>query len=597
VIGLTEQQVHRPRRATCEAVEVRERVSPKGGEAFSRRLGVMVVAGLLLGGVFSPVAARGSIEPGRFGAIPVGNPGVTTVGDPNAPTTAQIPPTQPPNLIPTNVPPETPVPVTLPPTVPATIPATIVTSTTRRGVTTTRRRGTTRRTTTRRGAKTTLPVVTTVILDPLPDGGSTIAPPIEAGPSTSGPVGETTPPPTEPVDTAPDSVAGSSTVPKATTTAPAATPDQLRARVQTEIAKAGGTPGVLVLVDGKPLVDLGSTQARLPASTQKLYVAATAFALFGADYRFETRVKAEPVSNGTTTSLTLIGAGDPSLTTSDLRSLAKAVAASGIKSITTRLNVDDSHFDRITTGPGWKPSFSPGESGLLSALMVDGNQRNDPAFRADPALANLAKFQQELQRAGVVVTGASLGRSSAPDNASVVASHKSEPFSVLLSVMGKKSNNTYAEMILKEIGSVGGAGSTQGGAAAVMAYVQKIGAAAPVTFADGSGLSSLNRTTAASEVGLLLKVDAGKDRAAFRSSLAVACVDGTMKSRLCGTVGQGKVIAKTGTINGVSALSGYTVTASGRKVVFAFLLNGLKSNASGRLAIDRALLQILGYVG
>jgi serine-type D-Ala-D-Ala carboxypeptidase/endopeptidase (penicillin-binding protein 4) len=555
----------------------------------------------MFGASNNPVGAR--IET-RAAAIPVGNPGVTSIGDPSAPSNPQPTTAQPPNLIPTNVPP---VPTNVPsesaaPPTATTVPATVSTlvPTTRRGATT-RRRGTTRRTTTRRGAKTTLTVVTTIVLDPLPDGGSTSAPPIEAGPSTSAPVVEPTPETSAPVDssvsTVAPSVKGTSTVVKQTTTAPASTPAELKARVQAEISKAGGASGVLVVVDGQPLVDLGSTSSRLPASTQKLYVGATALTLFGADYRFETRVKAEPISNGVTSSLTLIGAGDPSLSTANLRSLAKAVAASGVTTVTGRLNVDDSHFDRVTTAPGWKPSFSPGESGLLSALMVDSNQRSDAAFRADPALANLAKFQQELQRVGIALTGAALGRATAPSNSTVVASHRSEPLSALLAVMGKKSNNTYAEMLLKEIGSVNGGGSTESGAAAVVAYLQKNGIAVPGRFADGSGLSSLNRTNAVSEVGLLAKIEGGKDRAAFRATLSVACVDGTMKSRLCGTAGQGVVVAKTGSINGVAALSGYAVTASGRKVVFAFLMNGLKSSSSGRAAIDRALVQVLNYVG
>jgi serine-type D-Ala-D-Ala carboxypeptidase/endopeptidase (penicillin-binding protein 4) len=352
-----------------------------------------------------------------------------------------------------------------------------------------------------------------------------------------------------------------------------------------------------VIVDGQTMADMSSTQARLPASTQKLYVAAAAFAYLGNDHRFVTVVKADPVSAGTVATLTLVGAGDPTLSTSALRSLASQIRSAGVTGVTQQLLVDDSHFDRNTTAPGWKPSFSPGEAGLLSAFMVDGNHRNDAAFKADPALANLTKFQQELQRAGITVTGAALGRGNAPANASVLAKHASDPLGSILATMAKKSNNTYAEMVLKEIGAANGGGSTAAGAAAVNAYLSKIGVTAPAAFVDGSGLSSLDRTTAASEAALLSKIDAGKHSATFRSSLAIACVDGTMRSRLCGTRGAGTVIAKTGTINNVAALSGYGVTASGRKVVFAFLLNDLRSSGVGRAAIDKALLQVVGYVG
>ncbi len=545
-------------------------------------------------------AVLGALSSPARGGIPVDGPGVTGIVDPNAtvlPSTTLPGGVIPTLIIPTNVPPETAAPPL--PTSVVTLPAsTIGVSTTgaSRRTTTTRRRTTT----TRRGSRqsTTLLPSTTIVLDPLPDGATTLAPPVEAGPSTAAPPTDPAVPSTDVAASAPTTVGRTTTTAqKTTTTAPAANAAELKARVQTEIAKAGGSPGVMVVVDGQPMIDIGANQPKLPASTQKLYVAAAALSWFGADYRFETKVRAEPIANGVTASLTLVGAGDPSLTTADFRSMAKSVAATGITSISTRLNVDDSHFDRVTVAPGWKASFSPGESGLLNALMVDGNQRNDEAFRADPALANLAKFQQELQRAGITLSGAILGRSSAPSSATVVATHRSAPLSALLALMGKKSNNTYAEMILKELGAAGGGGSTAGGANVALAYLQKAGVLAPVRFADGSGLSSLNQTTAASEVSLLAKVDASKERATFRSTLAVACVDGTMKSRLCGTPGQGTVIAKTGTINGVAALSGYAVTASGRKVVFSFLMNGLKSSSTGRVAIDRALLQIIGYIG
>ncbi len=466
-----------------------------------------------------------------------------------------------------------------------------------RRTTTTKRRATT----TRRGAVTasTAPPSTVLVLDPLQPAASTVEP-IEVGapetgtptPAATGEVPSTLPP----VTTAPKPGASSSTGP--TSTLPAANPAELKARIEREIALSGGAPGVLVLVDGQKIADIGSTQARLPASTQKLYVASAALALLGGDYRFETTVRSDAHVGGVVQTLTLVAAGDPSFSTSNLRSLAVAVKSAGISSVAGRLTVDDSRFDRAKTAPGWKPSFSPGESGILNALMIDGNHRNDAVFNADPALANLMKFQQELLKVGITLTGVAVLRASAPVGGAVVASHRSEPLSALLATMGKKSNNTYAEMLLKEIGAVsGGGGSTAGGTAAIASHLAQLGVMAPTRIADGSGLSSLNRTTAASEVSLLLKADSGKQRTVFRAALPVACIDGTMKARFCGTSGSGVVIAKTGTIDNVSALSGYAVTASGRKVVFSFLLNGLRSSGTGRLAIDRAMLQVLNYIG
>jgi serine-type D-Ala-D-Ala carboxypeptidase/endopeptidase (penicillin-binding protein 4) len=543
------------------------------------------------------------------GQIAVSQPAVTIIVDPQSSPSAAPP------AAPTAQPTEVPGPQTIP-TIPTADPASSsVVPTQPRALTTvpaTVRPTTTkvsrRTTTTKRSRRTTLApsttFVTTTVLElvPIPDGASSTVPPVVVG--DTAPTTATAPAPaTEPSSTRTKpstSSKGSPTGPSvssSTTSVPAATPAELKQRIDTEIQKAGGTPGVIVIVDGQTMADIGSTQPRLPASTQKLYVAAAALTYLGPDFHFDTLVKFDSVTNGSIATLTLVGAGDPTLSTANLRSMASQVRAAGVTTITQQLLVDDSHFDRITTGPGWKPEFSPGEAGLLSALMVDGNHRNDAAFRADPALANLTKFQQELQRAGITLAGAALGRGAAPGNATVVVKHRSDALSAILSTMAKKSNNTYAEMVLKEIGAANGSGSTAAGAAAVSAYTAKIGVTAPGRFVDGSGLSSLNRTTAASEAALLAKVETGKHAAAFRSALAIACVDGTMRNRLCGTRGAGTVFAKTGTINNVAALSGYGVTASGRKVVFSFLLNDLKATSTGRVAIDKALLQIVNYAG
>ncbi len=536
--------------------------------------------------------------------VGVGQPAVTIIVDPQG--TASTPPGPAETPVPTNgvqtIPtiPTGPTTPTTPagPTAPIASNPTTASPTTRPGRrTTTTKRG---KSTTRKGVTSSTTLATTTVLElaPIPDGGTSTAPPVVVGdtepttkPSTTVVTSDPATNSSRPTSSSKSSTSGP------TTTLPASTPSELRRRIQDEVQKAGGSPGVIVIVDGQTMADIGSTQPRLPASTQKLYVAAAALNYLGTDFRFETAVKSDSIAGGSVTSLTLIGAGDPTLTTSDLRALANQIRNAGVSAVTQQLLVDDSHFDRLTTAPGWKPSFSPGEAGLLSALMIDGNHRNDAPFKADPALANLTKFQQELQRAGIAVTGAALGRGNAPANTTTIAKHSSDALGEIVATMAKKSNNTYAEMVLKEIGAANGAGSTAAGASAVNAYMAKLGVTAPMKFADGSGLSSLDRTTAASEAALLTKVDAGKHGSAFRSSLAIACVDGTLRSRLCGTKGAGTVIGKTGTIDNVAALTGYCVTASGRKVVFSFLLNDLRSSSTGRGAIDKALLQVIGYTG
>jgi D-alanyl-D-alanine carboxypeptidase/D-alanyl-D-alanine-endopeptidase (penicillin-binding protein 4) len=117
------------------------------------------------------------------------------------------------------------------------------------------------------------------------------------------------------------------------------------------------------------------------------------------------------------------------------------------------------------------------------------------------------------------------------------------------------------------------------------------------TFADGSGLSSLDRQTPSGEVALLRAAARTTVASGFKSSLARACVDGTLANRMCGTAAAGRVWAKTGTLDYVRVLSGYTSTRSGRTVWFSFMLSGCDNGLSCRNAIDRAVAAIAGFTG
>jgi D-alanyl-D-alanine carboxypeptidase/D-alanyl-D-alanine-endopeptidase (penicillin-binding protein 4) len=106
--------------------------------------------------------------------------------------------------------------------------------------------------------------------------------------------------------------------------------------------------------------------------------------------------------------------------------------------------------------------------------------------------------------------------------------------------------------------------------------------------ADGSGLSSYDRQSAADQLALLQAIDATPVARAFRAALPVACQDGTLKRRMCDTAGAGRVFAKTGTLPGVRALSGYTTTQSGRAVWFSFQFAGVTDTTKAAKALDAA---------
>ena len=113
--------------------------------------------------------------------------------------------------------------------------------------------------------------------------------------------------------------------------------------------------------------------ALVPASNQKLPVAYAALAQLGPGYRFHTEI----VGSGTLVGdvwhgdLWLRGYGDPTLGQDDLAALATDVASWGIRRVDGAVIADESWFDDLRVGPGWKPGFYIYESPPLSALAVD----------------------------------------------------------------------------------------------------------------------------------------------------------------------------------------------------------------------------------
>jgi len=86
-----------------------------------------------------------------------------------------------------------------------------------------------------------------------------------------------------------------------------------------------------------------------------------------------------------------------------------------------------------------------------------------------------------------------------------------------------------------------------------------------------------------------------RSSAAWLGSLTVAGRNGTLRRRLRGTAAAGRCSGKTGTLRGVSALSGYCTTTTGRHVVFSFLENGIGPGAKS--VEDRMVAALARYEG
>ena len=365
-------------------------------------------------------------------------------------------------------------------------------------------------------------------------------------------------------------------------------------RVNAALAAAGATTiAAAVDVAGfDPVLRRDASRSLPPASTQKSYTGLSALVALGPTARFRTRVVTDrrPVLGRLQGSIWLVAGGDPYLTSADLRGLAAQVRAAGIGSVSGGVRVDDSRYDARRTAGGWKSSFMPGQSGPLSALALDRNTwRRDSAFLADPAVPAAARFRDLLRAEGVDV-GPTVTRAAAPASARQLAVKVSAPLPDVVRRALKDSDNFAAELLLKELGRVvKGEGSTLAGVAATRQVLGGLGV--PVgAVADGSGLSSTDRQTPAGQVSLLRAADSSGTGPTFRGSLPIGCRDGTLRLRFCGTPAAGRVMAKTGTLSGVRALAGYTRTAGGRDVWFAFQLSGVTDGARALEAMDRAVV-------
>jgi len=366
--------------------------------------------------------------------------------------------------------------------------------------------------------------------------------------------------------------------------------------LQTRLAKALAVPHVdpartaALAVDlrtGSVVFERNPTLSLVPASNQKLPVAYAALSLLGAGYRFHTEVVGTGALVGDVWhgDLWLRGFGDPTLRPADLDALAAEVESWGIRRVDGAVIADESWFDTRRTAPGWRASFYLYESPPLPALVVDRGfyrGRTSP----NPALAAGSLLRASLQAAGVSVGGRThtgvLTTAGLP-----LARDVSAPLADVVRFMGRESDNFTAEILVKQLGAlVADRGSTAAGTRVVRAALEEAGVPlGGVRLADGSGLSGLDRLTAAALVALLEAGLAQDDlRDPFLQSLAVAGVSGTLEDRMERRPARGRVIAKTGTTRSASALSGFVRD----RYVFAVLQNGRPiSTYWARLAQDR----------
>ena len=405
-------------------------------------------------------------------------------------------------------------------------------------------------------------------------------------------------------------------------------PGQL-AGVRALLGRTSGFRLGLLIADaqtGRALYARQPDEPYIPASNMKLLSLSAVLSVLGPGYWFSTSVTRPPGGGRHAEHLTLVGGGDPSLEASlgehSLAGLARQVYAGGLRSVgDLRL---DAHLIGAAAGQqeaGWKvPVVERPVSGLTlnDPSAGDGAELTTTPDARATLLRVGAVFRSELERAGVKVSGKLLPSPASGPPEEGVATTRSAPLASLVRSAMKRSDNVWTEQLYARLGvntqtPEWRPASPRRARSQEALFLGRAGvSAAGLVIRDGSGLSAGDRLTPRALVGLLRSVylhpvgSGLAPGAAFRArknlliealpragtgtaSKEAALLGGTLATRLPGL----DVRAKTGTLPGVSALSGYLTTKSGRVLVFSVLMDGYGGPGQELRQLQDALLRAL----
>lgn len=346
--------------------------------------------------------------------------------------------------------------------------------------------------------------------------------------------------------------------------------------------------------NGRVRYQKNPTRPSVPASNEKLFTVSGAFGLLGTNHSFETRIYldgqfADGVLQG---DVNLVCEHDvtwnpdvfPTNAAAPLQHIAARLQAQGLKCVLGNVQCYGACFYN-SDGNSW---------------MHDPQKQ--PEYNRQAAVA----FRQALSASGIQVsTNAAMGKAGFSAPGRLYYTHQSSdmlfegiPLNLQTACIPlvKNSENVMADGLLRHVGyRTRGDDSYQAGAMAVGAWLS--GAAKVNTnglsMKDGSGLSRENACSAAQLIPLLRYMMGNYP--AFARALPIACTDGTLAQRFCGTAAAGKVHAKTGTLRVCAALSGYVEDAhSAPRYLFSFIANnrGAIDQTRTRQIIDEAVTEL-----
>lgn len=347
------------------------------------------------------------------------------------------------------------------------------------------------------------------------------------------------------------------------------------------------------------LFEYNAHKVMRPASCQKILTAVTALDRLGSSYSLTTRayydgsLQLDTIRNEAGDSIVRIrqylqgdilikAAFDPAFSYADLRGLATAIQSLGIDSIAGQLRTDLSIYNGERLGNGWCWDDVPSDVvPYLTPLLFNHELplHGGSKFVTRPEDYFVSTLQQELNLLGIHLSNKSFTTAQTSLDPQHEIFTRSRTVEQLLGRMMKKSDNLYAEALFSRLG----------GAKHVEALAHKLGFDShTVSVADGSGLSLYNYCTPATIVAFLRY--AAQQPKLFQTlyhSMPIAGQDGTLSHRMNHGAAHRNVHAKTGTVNGVSSLSGYLTMANGHLLAFSIISNGTLRSSQARHLQDR----------
>ena len=322
--------------------------------------------------------------------------------------------------------------------------------------------------------------------------------------------------------------------------------------------------------DGLAVYRRDDVVARTPASNEKLLLSMALLQRLGPGAQLETDAAVASVDDGVVHGdLWILGHGDPGISNDRLNLLASHIADAGITRITGRVMGSRAYFSHDWWAPGWKPDFPRDEVALPTALTYNGNTLGGVHIK-DPERVAATSLAKHLLDHGVRIGGGAPGMGIPPAGLQQIASITSPTLATILRPMDVYSINFDAEVLGKRlaVAQYGAPGTIAHGAAAIEQFAASAGV--PISTYDSSGLSYSNRISAYHMVALLKDADTASWLGDLRAALPNAG-QGTLEGRLSGV----KVHAKTGTLDGISALSGWVwIEQESRWAEFSILSSG-----------------------